>query len=99
MVSKGANSIVPLTSLFNHVADKMKAVHGQGDYIRSMRSGSVIAIGCAVGLMACKKERHETLLLEPPFIFCEDTTVVNVPNVFTPDGDGINDKFNVWGRM
>lgn len=64
-----------------------------------MRSAIAIAIGCAIALAACKKEKSETLLLEPPFLFCEDTTVVNVPNVFTPDGDGINDKFNVWGRM
>lgn len=64
-----------------------------------MRSGSVIAIGCAVGLMACKKEKHETLLLEPPFMFCEDTTIVSVPNVFTLDGDGINEEFFVSSRM
>lgn len=64
-----------------------------------MRVVTVVVIVCIAGLAACKKDEHETLLLEPPFLFCEDTTIVNVPNVFTPDGDGINDQFYVSGRM
>lgn len=47
----------------------------------------------AVGLTACKKEKAARIDLEPAFLYCDDTINVNVPNLFTPTGDGINDVF------
>ncbi|MEO8069386.1 MAG: gliding motility-associated C-terminal domain-containing protein [Flavobacteriales bacterium] len=61
--------------------------------------GCFAVLSVTTFLSACKKdEKSVEPALAPAFLFCQDSCILNVPNVFTPDGDGINDKFFVSGK-
>jgi gliding motility-associated-like protein len=62
---------------------------------------AVIAVAAlSVALTGCRKEEVKSIepALGEAFLFCEDSCFVSVPNVFTPDGDGMNEVFMFVGR-